>query len=210
MMTDHHARARGGSRRSTRRRSRAAVGAVLATLVSTLTVGTSTAHANDTSCPSGLNWSYYSWPEWNLSYWGADEYVVNSSQPTFLVAEERSVSNHTDSVATATFTSSVSRTYGLTFTVGVSSTLFQKLTTSVSASITTSTTTTTGVSASAPVPAHGRVIGQYGVEAYSVNYTLNSYTSYSDLPGGNCSLSQSTQGTSVAPTVYTGWRVLPG
>ncbi|MFB8775763.1 hypothetical protein [Streptomyces broussonetiae] len=210
-MTDHHARPRGGSRRSMRWRSRAAVGAVLATLTSTLAVGTSAAHADDTGCPAGLNWSYYDWPEWNLRYWGADEYVVDSSQPTFLVAEERSVSNHTDSVATATFTSSVSRTYGLTLTVGVSATLFQRLTTSVSASIMTSTTTTTGVSASAPVPAHGRVIGQYGVEAYNVNYTLNTYMSFSDTPGGeNCSLASSTQGTSVAPTVYTGWRVLPG
>ncbi|MDN3027546.1 hypothetical protein [Streptomyces sp. S.PB5] len=209
-MTDHHARPRRGSRRSMRWRSRAAVGVVLAALTSTLTVGTSTAQANATDCPPGLHWVYYSWPEWSLRYWAADEYVVNSSQPTFLVAEERSVSNGTDTVATATFTSSVSKTYGLTVTVGVSYTLFQTLTTTVSASITTSTTTTTGVSASASVPPHGRVIGQYGVEAYNVNYTLNSYESYSDTPGENCYHTSSTQGTSVAPTVYTGWRVLPG
>ncbi|MGA5506102.1 hypothetical protein [Streptomyces umbrinus] len=209
-MTDHPARPRGGSRRSMRWRSRTATGAVLAALVSTLTMGTSAAQAADTSCPSGLNWVYYSWPEWGLSYWAAEEYVVNSSQPTFLVAEERSVSNHTDTVATATFTSSVSKTYSLTVTVGVSLTLFQKLTTSVSASITTSTTTTTGVSASATVPAHGRVIGQYGVEAYNVNYSVNTYESYSSTPGENCSRTSSSQGTTVAPTVYTGWRVLPG
>lgn len=209
-MTDHHARPRGGSRRSMRWRSRTAAGAALAALMSTLTVGTSAAQANDESCPAGLKWSYYSWPEWNLNYWGADEYVVNSSQPTFLVAEERSVSNHTETVATATFTSSVSKTYGLTVTVGVSSSLFQTLTTSVSASITTSTTTTTGVSATASVPPRGRVIGQYGVEAYHVNYTLNTYASYSATPGENCSRTSSAQGTTVAPTVYTGWRVLPG
>ncbi|WP_290052589.1 hypothetical protein [Amycolatopsis solani] len=192
-------------------RSRAAAGAVLAALVSALTAGTSAAaQAGDTSCPPGLKWIQYSWPEWNLSYWAADEYVVNSSQPTFLVAEERSVGNGTDTVATATFTSSVSRTYSLTVTVGVSYTLLEKLTTTVSASITTSTTTTTGVSASASVPAHGRVIGQYGVEAYNVNYTLNTYESWSSTPGENCSRTSSAPGTTVAPTVYTGWRVLPG
>ncbi|KAA0942569.1 hypothetical protein [Streptomyces apricus] len=210
MMTDHPARPRGGSRRSMRRRSRIAAGVVLAALMSTPAMGTAAARAADTSCPSGLNWVHHSWPEWGLSYWAAEEYVVNSSQPTFLVAEERSVSNNTDTVATATFTSSVSRTYSLTVTVGVSLTLFEKLTTSVSASITTSTTTTTGVSAGASVPAHGRVVGQYGVEAYNVNYSVNTYESYSSTPGENCSRTSSSQGTTVAPTVYTGWRVLPG
>ncbi|MGW5718771.1 hypothetical protein ACWEVP_21550 [Amycolatopsis sp. NPDC003865] len=191
-------------------RSRAAAGAVLAVLVSALTAGTSAAQAADTGCPPGLNWVQYSWPEWNLSYWAADEYVVNSSQPTFLVAEERSVVNGTDTVATATFTSSVSKTYSLSVTVGVSYALLQKLTTTVSANITTSTTTTTGVSASAAVPAHGRVIGQYGVEAYNVNYNVNTYESWSSTPGENCYRTSSAQGTTVAPTVYTGWRVLPG
>ncbi|MFS8198234.1 hypothetical protein ACLVWQ_06060 [Streptomyces sp. CWNU-52B] len=195
--------------RLVRGRRRIAVGAVLTALVSTLTVGTSSAQAADGPCPAGLQWSV-SDNGWFQEAW-AVQYVVNSVTPDFLVSEQRVVNNGTSSPISATFTSSQSKTFTLTVSTGANVSFFNFLTANVSASITTSTTTTTGVSATAPVPAFGRVVGQYGVEAFHVAYTMNFYHDYGNNPPGPlCSLESSTQGTSVAPTTNTGWRVLPG
>ncbi|TDC27702.1 hypothetical protein E1265_00910 [Streptomyces sp. 8K308] len=133
-------------------------------------------------------------------------------RPDFLVSEERVVVNGTDREITGSFTSSVSRTFSLTSTFGAGVSLFGFLSANVSTSITQSTTTTTGVTATAPVPPYGRVIGQYGVEAYVVDLTVNEYRSIGGLPEefGFCYLDASYAGTSVAPTVYAGWRVIPG
>lgn len=209
-MADNDTKRR-GLRRLGRRRSRLAVGAVLVALASTLaTVGTSSAARADTpSCPPGLDWSFNDngfFPEYF-----AIQYVVDSVKPDFLVSEQRVVDNGTNAPITGSFTSSVSKTFALTFTAGVSGSVFGLLTGSVSSSISMSTTTMTGVTATAPVPAGGRVIGQYGVEAYDVTYTINEWDNIGNNPPGPlCSLSGSTQGTSVAPTTLTGWRVIPG
>ncbi|MFE6288117.1 hypothetical protein [Streptomyces sp. NPDC057877] len=142
----------------------------------------------------------------------AYEYVIDSVRPDFLVSEERVVVNGTSREITGSFTSSVSKTFSLSYTLGTSASLFGFLSANVSASITQSTTTTTGVTATAPVPPNSRVIGQYGVEAYVMDITLNEYRSYLALPedDGICVRQNSTPGTSVAPTHYTGWRVIPG
>ncbi|MEV0440900.1 hypothetical protein AB0I84_36645 [Streptomyces spectabilis] len=138
--------------------------------------------------------------------------VINSVRPDFLVSEERVVVNSTDREITGSFTSSVSKTFSLTFSGGSGVSLFGFLNANVSASITQSTTTTTGVTATAPVPPRGRVIGQYGVEAYAVDLTIHRYISYLALPenGGICYEERQIPGTSIAPTHYTGWRVIPG
>ncbi|TDC20967.1 hypothetical protein E1265_19410 [Streptomyces sp. 8K308] len=211
-MADRSTRARSGPRRLARWRSRVAVGAALVALTTTLTVGTSSpAQADEGYCPSGLTWSYFYNGSFTPEY-VAGEYVINSVRPDFLVSEERVVVNGTNREITGSFTSSVSRTFSLTVTAGTSASLFGFLSANVSASITQSTTTTTGVTATTPVPPYGRVIGQYGVEAYAVDYTIREYRSIGALPedGGLCYLHGSTAGTSVAPTVYTGWRVIPG
>ncbi|MFB1046757.1 hypothetical protein [Streptomyces chrestomyceticus] len=139
--------------------------------------------------------------------------IVNSVKPDFLVSEERVVTNRTDREITGSFTSSVSKTFSLTYAGGLSGSLLGFLNANVSASITQSTTTTTGVTATAPVPPHGRVIGQYGVEAYVVDITMQWYRTTGPYPpyeGGACYPSHKTTGTSIAPTHYTGWRVIPG
>jgi hypothetical protein len=159
--------------------------------------------------------------EWERTYDGippgetvyvSAETIINSVRPDFLVSEERVVVNGTNREITGSFTSSVSRTFSLTTTIGAGASMFGFLSANVSASITQSTTTTTGVTATAPVPPYGRVIGQYGVEAYVVDITYNEYRSIGAPPEefGFCYLYYSQSGTSVAPTVYAGWRVIPG
>lgn len=203
-----------------RRRSRIGAGVGLVALASMMvTAGTSSVAHADASCPAGLTWTFggYIDPQDYLGpiWYANDVYTVNSATSDFLVSEQHVVDNGTSSPATATFTSSVSKTFSLSVTVGTSASLFGFLTASVSSSITMSTTTTTGVSATATVPAGGRVIGQYGVEAYDVNYTDTTWAMYGSWtgsptdPNGYCSAT-TIQGTTVAPTVYTGWRVLPG
>jgi hypothetical protein len=217
-MTERSTRRAGnGPRRLARWRSRIAIGTALTALATTLTAGMASpalaqVQAQYPNCPEGLDWSYYwgSYP--NQPEWVAAQYIVNSVRPEFLVSEERVVVNGTSREITGSFTSSVARTFSLTTTIGTSASIFGFLTANVSASITQSTTTTTGVTATAPVPPYSRVIGQYGVEAYAVDYTILEYRSIGATPDpyGLCYHHASHAGTSVAPTVYTGWRVIPG
>ncbi|MEF3119503.1 hypothetical protein [Streptomyces chrestomyceticus] len=182
---------------------------MVAALSTTLTVGASTPAQAAGNCPTGLTWHRI---DPNQRQWVAWQYAINSVKSEFLVSEERVVSNGTDREITGSFTSSVSKTFSLTYSAGSSASLFGFLSANVSASITQSTTTTTGVTATAPVPPHGRVIGQYGVEAYNVDVTKNEYRSIHAPPeeGGICYPARSTPGTSIAPTNRTGWRVIPG
>ena len=110
-----------------------------------------------------MNWSYYDngfFPEYT-----GTQYVVNSVTPDFLVSEQRVVDNGTSSQIMATFTSSESKTFSLTLTVGLS----------------------------------------------DVTYTINTYDNIGQSPPDPaCYLTSSEQGTSVAPTINPGWRVLPG
>jgi hypothetical protein len=211
-MAKRSARARSGPRRLARWRSGIAVGATLAALTTTLTMGIpSPAQAAVGDCPSGLTWSNVFNPHY--PEYVAYEYVVTSVRPEFLVSEERVVVNGTNREITGSFTSSVSKTFSLTSSLGAGASLFGFLNANVSTSITQSTTTTTGVTATAPVPPNGRVIGQYGVEAYAVDITLHEYRSVLALPedaNSICWRDRSTAGTSIAPTHYTGWRVIPG
>jgi len=211
-MVDRDTRATSGRLRRRRWRSRIAAGGVLAVLASTLTTVNvaSAARADGGDCPDGLQWSYYDNGGWFPEYF-ATQYVVDSVTPTFLVSEERSVVNATNAPITGSFTSSVTKTFSLTVSTGASVSLFGFFSANVSASITTSTSTTTGVTATAPVPPFGRIVGQYGVEAYDISYTINTYHNIGNNPPGIlCSLEDTAHGTSVAPTIYTGWRVVPG
>jgi hypothetical protein len=215
-MTERSTRRAGsGPRRLARWRSRIAVGTALTALATMLTAGMASpaqALGQPVPCPEGLEWNY----DW-MSHPGSPELVagqtiVNSVRPDFLVSEERVVVNGTGREITGSFTSSVARTFSLTTTIGTSASMFGFLSANVSASITQSTTTTTGVTATAPVPAYSRVIGQYGVEAYVVDYTVQLYRHLgAELdPFSICFLDERYTGTSVAPTVYTGWRIIPG
>jgi hypothetical protein len=136
---------------------------------------------------------------------------VVESQVTFLVADSRLVVNSLDTPATASFTSTVSRTFGVSGSVGVGlPKLLPFLTINVSASITSSTTTAIGVTASAPVPPHSSVIAEYGALAYAVTYDTYLVLRRADQI---CYLPNNPVGstfTVTAPTTLHGWRVRPG
>jgi hypothetical protein len=141
-----------------------------------------------------------------------EPHSVRDVRTTFLSSESRVVVNDLDSPATATFTSTVSQTFSLSASGGVSLTkLLPFLTLNVSASITSSTTTTIGVGASAPVPPHSSVVGEYGVLAYDVTYDVYLVNRRADQI---CYVSGGTVGSTVwtvtAPTNLQGWRVRPG
>jgi hypothetical protein len=213
-------------RRPVRSRRRIAAGAILTIVMSLLaTAGgaqPARAAAGVITCPTGPGVTYGWAPltllgvPTDLGSYVVTQDVVDSVTPDFLVSEQHVVVNNTSSTITGTFTSSVAKTFGLTVTVGASASLFSLVTVSVSASIVMSTTTTTGVSATAPVPPFSSVTGQYGVRAYDIAYTVNTYgtiitNQYSPPPtvcisGGI----PSQQGTAVAPTDITGWQVVPG
>jgi hypothetical protein len=152
-----------------------------------------------------------SWVPSAVGVWGQPESVVSASS-TFQVADSRVVVNDLDTPVTATFTSQVSRTFTIAVTSGVSfNNLAGFLNINVSSTITSSTTTQIGVSTTATVPAHGSVIGDYGVEAYDV--TFNGYVVIRRSIGG-CWVNANTMGHSTeftpAPTYIQGWRLRAG
>lgn len=216
MIIDHVTRPKSRHRRAWCR-ARMAAGATLAAVVPVLALvgGAPPAQAASYNCPTGAGvYDAQVGPPGptGLAPYVVTQYVVDSSTPAFLVSEQHVVVNNTSSTITGTFTSSVSQTFSLTVTAGISVSLFKLLTVSVSASIVMSTTTTTGVSATAPVPPYSSVTGQYGVRAYDVTYTINTYSGTGLAYGVPiaCSLLGSQPGTSVAPTNITGWQIVPG
>jgi hypothetical protein len=211
-------------RRPVRYRRPMAVGAILTIVMSLLATAGGAQPAKAYTfppCPTGPG-VVYGWVPLTvqgvpttLGSYVVTQDVVDSVTPDFLVSEQHVVVNNTGTTITGTFTSSVSKTFGLTVTVGASASLFSLVTVSVSASIVMSTTTTTGVSATAPVPPFSSVTGQYGVRAYDIAYTVNRYASiptsqYDPGPFVCFPNPSQQQGTAVAPTNLTGWQVVPG
>jgi hypothetical protein len=145
--------------------------------------------------------------------WYADPLSVISANPSFLPSESRIVVNDLDSPITATFTSQLTQTFTIAGTAGVTfNNLFNFMNINVSTTITSTTTTAIGVTAQAAVPAHSRVIGEYGVDAYDV--TFNAYKVLRRQSIGGCWVQESTMGFEVAqalaPTNIQGWRVRLG
>lgn len=208
--------------RRTRRRSRWAGLVVVVTLMLAPLGLASTAHA-DTSymnCPtSGIDWSGPS--ELNLDgtgvIWAGAQNVVTTVTPTFFVSETHVVQNGTNQTAMGSFTSTVAKTFSYTVGGSASASFFGLVTATVSGSITQSTTTTTGVTASAPIPPGGTLVGEYGVAGYQITVTSNGWISLGDAnsptaPDAVCDRDGSSPTTySIqAPTVSTGWRIVPG
>ncbi|GID26868.1 hypothetical protein [Paractinoplanes brasiliensis] len=136
-------------------------------------------------------------------------YSLVGAVPAFNVSDSRSVTNNLDQPAQATFTSQVSKTFSISVTAGTSASLFGFLTTNLSSTIQRSRTTAIGVSTTAVVPPHGRVVGEYGVEAYLVTYDVQEYRWVGGLnactPSGPL-----TRATANAPTTTEGWRLSNG
>jgi hypothetical protein len=153
-------------------------------------------------------------PGWvGAAGWFAQPLNVISSHPSFLTSESRVVVNDLDTPVTATFTSQTSRTFGISATAGVTFTgLFGFLNVNVSSTITSSTTTSIGVNAQGTVPPHNRMYGDYGVDAYDVEFTA--YWVIKTHAPNACWVWADTMGYEVvhatAPTYIQGWRLRLG
>lgn len=138
-------------------------------------------------------------------------YSLVSSAPTFDVADSRVVANATDSPVSATFTSQRSTTFTLQVSVGTAAKLGEFLTANVSTTIVLSRTTALGVSATGQVPPRGRLIGEYGIEAFNVTYDATKYQVRVVMPGvPSCQAIGVQRYTTNAPTAIEGWRLRTG
>jgi hypothetical protein len=134
-----------------------------------------------------------------------EQYSLVASTPTFNVADTRIVINDTDDPATATFTAQRSRTFSLTVGAGASASgLLDFLQVSVSTSIVMSVTTATSVSTTGQVPPHSQLIGEYGVQAFTVTYDITTYRIVARMA---CEPYSVQRNTTNAPTNIQGWRL---
>ncbi|MFC7385368.1 hypothetical protein [Sphaerisporangium rhizosphaerae] len=156
---------------------------------------------------------------WRLAFYGRTPYLAGyrytavSTASTFNVSDGRIVDNTLDTPINATFSSSQSRTWRISVTVGATAELTKYLQTNVSTQIVQERTTAIGVNASLVVPPHSRVTGQYGVQAYDVVYdvqTVYSSPANENRPREKCYDRGTQRGTTNAPTVTEGWRFIAG
>jgi hypothetical protein len=138
------------------------------------------------------------------SLYYVDIYSLVSSTQTFLVADSRIVINTLDTAANATFTSSQSRTFTLQFTVGTAARVSEMLTLNFGTTVVVSQSTSIGVNASATVPPHSSLLGEYGVAGFNVTYDVNRYQVTANV---FCKKISTTRGTASAPTTVEGWRI---
>jgi len=138
-----------------------------------------------------------------LTFW------IRSVTPTFNVAAQAFVDNNTNETAMGTFSTTQSKTFTIseTTTTGVSTTLLgTTFSASVSNTVTSSISTSTTIQASAPVPPHSRVNGDFGVDAYIVNYDVD----YWQWDQNTCWYHDSHRGvTANVPTTRQGWHLYP-
>ncbi|MGW3347092.1 hypothetical protein ACWDA3_27625 [Nonomuraea rubra] len=206
-----------GRRLAARRRWRVRLGVIasIAVLLPTL-VAPGAAHAvAEVPCSStGItDWKLRA-RAFNLSVWDGYRFTLLSSTPQFFVSDARQLVNDTDLPVNYTVSSSVSNTYTVEATAGVSVDVGDFLTTTVSTKIVMSRTTAIGASLTVTVPPRTRLIAEYGVEGYDVSYNVDMWLAF--VSGKNPPPFPATQqcqvlGTfpqqTIAPTYVEGWRV---
>ncbi|MET0236230.1 MAG: hypothetical protein ABW224_16410 [Kibdelosporangium sp.] len=147
--------------------------------------------------------------------WEGYRYTTYSVTPIFMVSDSRVLDNQLDNPATYTVSSSVSQTFRISASVGVDAKVGEYLTAKVSTSIEASRTTQIGVQVSTVVPAHSRVVAEYGVEGYYVTYAIEAWQSTTNLvatpqPGDRCEEWGYYPQATNAPTRAEGWRLRAG
>ncbi|NUT52038.1 MAG: hypothetical protein HOV94_32800 [Saccharothrix sp.] len=114
-------------------------------------------------------------PPWR-NLWEGYRYTLVSAVPQFLVSDGRALDNGTDVPVNYSVTSSVSKTYKISATTGVSAQGVKDfLNFNVSTSIEASVTTQIGVNFSTVVPPHTRLIAEYGTDVYQVTYYIEAW-----------------------------------
>jgi hypothetical protein len=130
-------------------------------------------------------------------------YTLVSSEPTFDVADARVVDNGLDAPVSVTLTSQQSQTFTVQVTVGTERQFGDFLKANVSATVVMTRMTSIGVSITAQVPAHGRLVGRYGVEAFTVTYDTQVKRCLNDLCGNPTTQRLTTN----VPTFIEGWHL---
>jgi len=203
-------RKRSGRRGAGRRLGGLGAVAVLTANLLAVAVGGAPAHADGVVCPD-IEWTLVGGRPPN---WRGHVYTLYTVTPAFNVSDARTVINTLDTPVSATFTSQQSLTYTLQVSAGFGGSFLGFLNANVSTTIVRSRTTSIGVSATATVPARGRVDGQYGVEAYNISYEAHQYRSIGSRPpaaGARKCIDEGVRsGTTNAPTYVEGWRLTAG
>ncbi|MEU8267229.1 hypothetical protein AB0B89_08670 [Sphaerisporangium sp. NPDC049002] len=163
-------------------------------------------------CPTGIT-------EWKLIFvyksmkiWEGHRYTTLSVTPQFFVSDGQQLDNGTDLPVSYTISSSRSQTYSVSATTGVSANAGAYLTANVSSSIVMSRTTSIGVSLTVNVPPRTRLIAEYGVDGYNVNYAIEAWRvmsarSGTPVVGDQCEEWGYYPQSTIAPTHLEGWRL---
>lgn len=202
-----------------RRRWRARLGVVasIAVLLSGLFISSPAQASADVPCPYNLitEWRRIkTWLNGGLSSWHAYRFTTLSATPRFLVSDGRWLVNNTDQPVTYTIASSVSQTFTVSATTGITANVGTYLTTSVSSNIVSSRTTALGVTLSTTVQPHTTLIAEYGVDGFDVSYLVDAWSTV--YPGTNppppsvqwgCTEMGTFPQNTIAPTHMEGWRL---
>jgi hypothetical protein len=196
------------ARRPRRRRGLglASVLSMLATLI-VVVVAPSPARADGLIPPGNFDCAAYPNIAWQRIFsgfdiWRAYNHQLISSSPTFDVADARVVENGLPYDVEATFSSQQSRTFSLQVSVGVTAKVGEYLSTTLGVQVVQSRTTAIGVSVTSTVPANSRVLGEYGLHAYDVEYDMQVLMK----DNRHCGAGTPQRGWAHAPTVAEGWR----
>lgn len=140
------------------------------------------------------------------------KFDVVSTTPVFDVAYGRFNENRTDQVITGSWTASQSRTITMTssFNFSLSVATGEELRTTVTAAtgiqVTESRTTMVGVGATAPVPPHSTVLGEYGLQSLDVVFHARRVYLRHDLQYCVLAREPELNQTAHIPTINEGWR----
>ncbi|MFD0883128.1 hypothetical protein ACFQ08_00915 [Streptosporangium algeriense] len=172
-----------------------------------------TAHAGDiVPCPANITeWKFIGINRSGF-IWEGYRFTTLSVTPQFLIGDGRVLDNNTDLPVNYTISSSVSQTYTVSASTGVTANVGSYLTHSVNSSIVMSRTTAIGVTLATTVPAHTRLIAEYGVEGYDVSYAIEAWrvkrrNNVPPTTGDQCEEWGWYPQRTIAPTHLEGWRL---
>jgi hypothetical protein len=133
------------------------------------------------------------------------QYTLVSAVPTFDVADARVVDNGLDAPINVTLTSQQSQTFTVQVVVGTERNFNDFLKASVSTTIVMTRVTSIGISIETQVPAHSRLVGRYGVEAFDVTYDASTTRCANSI----CGTPTVQRLTTNVPTLVEGWHLAP-
>ncbi|WP_380824622.1 hypothetical protein [Sphaerisporangium rhizosphaerae] len=187
----------------------------MAILLSVLAVTVTPTAANAGAivpCPNGITeWKLIAYSR-GVAVWEGYRFTTLSVTPQFLVSDGQLLDNGTDSPVRYTISSSRSQTFRVAATTGVTATPGPYLTANVSATIEMSRTTSIGVNLETTVPPRTRLIAEYGVDGYNVDYAIEAWRvrktdGKTPVTGDQCEEWGWYPQHTIAPTHLEGWRL---